>query len=270
MSTQTQTRSETGERITKYLSRAGACSRREAERLIAAGLVCVNGKTIEAPGLKVSPADRIKVEGKHIDPPAQTALWIFHKPVGCVVTRSDEQGRTTLFDLLPESQRGLIAIGRLDIASEGLLLLTNDGGLARVLELPRTGLERTYRVRVFGKLSPKDRKQLASGITVDGEAFGSIRVSEPDMKRQAHQQVEPSEDNLEDKKSAGANRWLVVRLNEGRNREVRRALESVGLQVSRLIRTGYGPFELGNLQPGKIVSVPDWHSALSENSVIYP
>lgn len=233
-----------GERIAKYLARAGVASRREIEALIEAGEVAVNGKALTTPAFKVTGRERITVRGKPVQPPEQTRLWRYHKPSGLVTTTSDPEGRPTVFEQLPKSLPRVLTVGRLDLTTEGLLLLTNDGELARRLELPSSGLKRVYRARAHGTVTPEALKQLADGVTVDGDAFGPIEAV------------------LE--RTTGTNNWLKVSLAEGRKREVRRALEAVGLMVNRLIRVSYGPFELGKLQPGGVEEIPlsAWTSAL--------
>ncbi|MEM6660853.1 MAG: pseudouridine synthase [Pseudomonadota bacterium] len=223
------------ERIAKRLSRAGVASRREAERMILQGRVAVNGKRLESPALNVGPDDRITVDGKPVAAPDNPRMWRYHKPEGLVTTMRDEKGRPTVFDRLPPELPRVQSIGRLDIASEGLLLLTNDGGLKRRLELPSTGWLRRYRVRVHGAPGPETLAPLAGGIVVDGERFQPIEAV---IDRQQ-----------------GANCWLTVGLREGRNREVRRAMDSIGLRVNRLIRVSYGPFQLGDLKPGQVMEI---------------
>ena len=218
---------EKGERIAKRLSRAGICSRREAERWIADGRVTIDGRRITTPATLVTEASLIAVDGKPVAEPDQTRLWRYHKPEGVICTTRDPEGRSTVFDHLPKAMPRVMLIGRLDVASEGLLLLTNDGEVARRLELPATGWVRRYRVRVFGTPDEAALAKLADGVTVDGIAYGAI---------QAHL------DRIQ-----GDNAWLTVALTEGRNREVRKAMEHLGLRVNRLIRTSYGPFQLGNL-----------------------
>ncbi len=224
-----------GDRIAKVLSRAGVASRREAERMIEAGRVSVNGKVIDSPALNVTPRDKITVDGKPVEEPEAPCLWLYHKPTGLVTTERDEKGRETVFDKLPEDMPRVMSVGRLDLNSEGLLLLTNDGGIKRKLELPSTGWVRKYRVRVNGKPEEAVLEKLRKGITVDGEAFQGMSVT---LDRQQ-----------------GANAWLTIGLREGKNREIRRAMEAVGLTVNRLIRISYGPFRLGELKAGAVEEV---------------
>ena len=224
-----------GDRIAKVLSRAGIASRREAERMIAAGEIAVNGKVIDSPALNVGPKDRITVNGKPLAPPEPARLWLYYKPEGLVTSAADEKGRDTVFDHLPEDMPRVMSVGRLDLNSEGLLLLTNDGELKRRLELPSTGWLRKYRVRVKGNPTDPDLEPLRKGITVEGESFQPMQVV---MDR--HQ---------------GANAWLTVGLREGKNREIRRAMAAIGLTVNRLIRISYGPFRLNELQPGEVEEV---------------
>lgn len=224
-----------GERIAKVLSRAGVASRREAERMIEAGLVTVNGKPIASPALNVLPSDKITVEGQPVGAAEAARLWLYYKPEGLVTSASDEKGRETVFDNLPDDMPRVMSVGRLDLNSEGLLLLTNDGELKRRLELPSTGWLRKYRVRVKGNPTDVDLEPLRKGITVEGERFQPMTVS---MDR--HQ---------------GANAWLTVGLREGRNREIRRAMTAVNLTVNRLIRVSYGPFRLGEMEPGQVEEV---------------
>ncbi len=224
-----------GERIAKFLSRAGIASRREAERMIEAGRVAVNGKAIDSPALNVTGKDRVAVDGKPVEPPAAARLWLYHKPVGLVVSARDEKGRETIFDKLPDDMPRVMSVGRLDLNSEGLLLLTNDGGIKRKLELPATGWLRKYRVRVNGVPDDRVLAPLRDGLTVDGERFQPMEVA---IDRQK-----------------GANAWLTVGLREGKNREVRRAMDAVGLKVNRLIRVSYGPFQLGKLAEGEVSEI---------------
>lgn len=228
MSTQTPK----GDRIAKVLARAGVASRREAERMIEAGRVTVNGTKIDSPALNVTAADKITVDGAPLAEAEPPRLWLYHKPTGLVTTARDEKGRKTVFDALPEGMPRVMSVGRLDLNSEGLLLLTNDGEIKRRLELPSTGWLRRYRVRVKGAPSDALLEPLRKGLTVDGERFQGMEVT---VDRQQ-----------------GANAWLTIALREGKNREIRRAMEAVGLAVNRLIRVSYGPFQLGALKEGEV------------------
>ncbi len=224
-----------GERIAKVLARAGLCSRREAERWIEAGRVTVDGEKLSSPAFNVPPGAKITVDGKPLRAAEATRLWRFHKPEGCLTTRRDPEGRPTVYDRLPPALANAITIGRLDMNSEGLLLLTNDGELARRLELPSTGWTRRYRVRVHGRVDERALAGLKEGATVDGVRYG------------------PIEAKLESQ--AGSNAWVSISLREGKNREVRRIMEHLGYQVNRLIRIAYGPFQLGKLTRGKVDEV---------------
>ena len=224
-----------GERIAKVLSRAGVASRREAERMIELGEVAVNGKVITSPALNVTPNDKITVRGVLVGAPDQARLWLYYKPDGLVTSESDEKGRPTVFENLPEELPRVMSVGRLDLNSEGLLLLTNDGELKRRLELPSTGWLRKYRVRVNGNPLDPDLEPLRKGIVVDGDKFQPMIVMIDRIQ--------------------GANAWLTVGLREGKNREIRRAMAAINLTVNRLIRISYGPFRLGDLQPGEVEEV---------------
>jgi 23S rRNA pseudouridine2605 synthase len=225
-----------GERVAKRIADSGLCSRREAERWIAAGRVAVNGRPLAAPGVVVGPGDVVTVDGRPLPERAAPRLWRYHKPAGLVTTHRDPQGRPTVFDRLPADLGRVISVGRLDLTSEGLLLLTNAGALARRLELPSTGWIRRYRVRVFGAVEPAALTALARGITVDGIRYGAIDAHVDSAR--------------------GGNTWLTVSLKEGRNRELRRVLGHLGLQVNRLIRIAFGPFQLGLLAPGAVAEIP--------------
>ncbi|MFP6731930.1 MAG: pseudouridine synthase [Alphaproteobacteria bacterium] len=225
-----------GERIAKRLARAGLCSRREAERWIEAGRVAVDGKLLETPAVVVGPDSRITVDGKPLPAAEATRLWRYHKPKGLICTARDEAGRDTIFGALPETMPRVVSVGRLDINSEGLLLLTNDGGLARRLELPSTGWARRYRVRVFGRPEPEQLTALAQGITVDGVHYGPIEAA---LERQQ-----------------GGNAWISLLLREGKNREIRKVMTHLGLAVNRLIRISFGPFRLIDLESGALREVP--------------
>ena len=226
---------KTSDRIAKVMARAGAASRRDAERMISEGRVTVNGKVIDSPALDVTPKDRITIDGRPLDPPEPSRLWLYHKPEGLVTSARDEQGRATVFDHLPPELPRVMTIGRLDLNSEGLLLLTNDGELKRRLELPSTGWLRKYRVRVNGRPEDSAFDPLRKGIVVDGESFQPMTVS---LDRQQ-----------------GANAWLTIGIREGKNREIRRAMDAVNLTVNRLIRVSYGPFQLGDLKAGEVSEV---------------
>jgi 23S rRNA pseudouridine2605 synthase len=227
---------QAGDRIAKVIARAGLASRREAEAWIAAGRVSVNGKTIASPALNVTARDRIAVDGQPLPRRSRTRLFRYHKPRGLVTTHSDPDGRPTIFGALPKHLPRVISVGRLDMNTEGLLLLTNDGGLARALELPATGWLRSYRVRVYGRVTQETLDGLKKGVTVEGVHYGPIEAT---LERQLE-----------------ANAWLHLGLREGKNREVRKVMESIGLKVSRLIRISYGPFELADLDDNAVEEVP--------------
>ncbi len=222
-----------GDRIAKVLARAAVASRREAERMIEAGRVSVDGKVLTSPALNIVGNERILVDGKPIAEAEPARIWMYHKPTGFVTTHKDEKGRKTIFDDLPDDMpRHVMTIGRLDLNSEGLLLLTNDGEVKRKLELPSTGWVRKYRVRVNGRPTEERFAPLREGITVDGEKFAPMMLT---LDRQQ-----------------GANAWVTVSLREGKNREIRRAMAAIDLSVNRLIRVSYGPFQLGDLKPGQV------------------
>jgi 23S rRNA pseudouridine2605 synthase len=226
---------ERGERIAKWLARAGVASRRDAERMIAEGRVKLDGKVVGKPATFVQAGQAVLVDNRPVANAQRTRLFRYHKPDGLVTTHRDEKGRKTVFDALPPGLPRLISVGRLDLTSEGLLLLTNDGALARRLELPSNGWIRRYRVRVNGEVDEAVLASLGRGIVVDGVRYA------------------PIEAGLDSRK--GANAWLTVALQEGRNREIRRVMEYLGLTVNRLIRTAYGPFQLGALPVGAVEEV---------------
>jgi len=224
------------ERIAKRIARAGLCSRREAERWIADGRVKVDGTVLTTPAFTVTAASRVEVDGKLLPAAQETRLWRYHKPPGLVTTHKDEQGRDTVFNQLPAELGRVVSVGRLDLNSEGLLLLTNDGGLARELELPSNDWVRTYRVRVFGFVDDEKLALLKEGITYEGVKYGPIQA-----------RIE---------KKTGRNAWLIVSLSEGKNREIRRVMDFLELQVNRLIRTQYGPFRLDDMERGDVQPIP--------------
>ncbi|MCB1532768.1 MAG: rRNA pseudouridine synthase [Alphaproteobacteria bacterium] len=226
----------TSERIAKRIARAGLCSRREAERWIEAGRVVVNGEKLSSAACVVTDSDEIMVDGKALAGKSRTRLFLYHKPAGLVTSHKDEQGRATVFDKLPGHLPRVISVGRLDLNTEGLLLLTNDGELSRYLELPATGWSRKYRVRVHGRVDEKKLAALKTGITIEGIKYKSILASLDSVQ--------------------GANSWITVTLREGKNREIRRVMEHLGLQVTRLMRLSYGPFMLGKLERGAVEEVP--------------
>ena len=225
-----------GERIAKWLARAGRASRRDAERLIAEGRVRLNNAPVTHPATFVAAGDLVQVDGAIVDPPERARLWRYHKPAGLVTTHHDPEGRPTVFERLPPGLPRVVSVGRLDLTSEGLLLLTNDGALARKLELPATGWLRRYRVRVHGNVDERALAALMRGVTTEGVRYGPVDAG-LDSRR-------------------GENAWLSVSLREGRNREVRRVMAHLGLAVTRLIRIAYGPFQLGALPRGAVEEVP--------------
>ena len=228
-----------GERVAKLLARAGVASRREVERLIEAGRVALNGLILTTPAVKIEPGDIITVDGEVVGEPEPARLFRYHKPAGLMTSNNDPQGRPTVFEALPPGLPRLISVGRLDFNTEGLLLLTNDGELARALELPSTALVRRYRARAHGRITQERLDRLKTGVTIDGVRYG------------------PVEANIDKAKEgpSGANLWITVTLTEGKNREVRKVLESVGLKVNRLIRLSYGPFALATLPEGEVEEV---------------
>ncbi len=224
-----------GQRIAKVMARAGLCSRRDAEAWIAAGRVTVNGKVLGSPAYNVSEADDVRVDGQRLAQRERTRLFLFHKPRGLVTTARDPEGRATIFDALPPDLPRVVAVGRLDINTEGLLLLTNDGGLARVLELPASGWLRRYRVRAHGRVDQAKLDSLSDGVTVEGIDYAGIEAR---LDREQ-----------------GSNVWITMGLREGKNREIKKVLEHLGLAVNRLIRVSFGPFELGDLAEGEVAEV---------------
>ena len=225
-----------GERIAKVIARAGVCSRRDAERLIAECRVKINGEIVDTPARKVQPADLVEVNGVALPAPGASRLWRYHKPAGLIVSHRDPRGRQSVFDALPKDLPRVVSIGRLDFTTEGLLLFTNDGELERKLELPATGWTRRYRVRVHGTVEQSALDRLKQGITITGIRYG------------------PIEARIERKQ--GTNLWLSLALKEGKNREIKRVCEHLGLQVNRLIRISFGPFQLGDLGKGDVEEVP--------------
>lgn len=228
---------EGSERIAKYLARVGVGSRRECERLIEQGIVSVDGKVLETPAFKVTGKEDIRVDGSRVGGKERTRLFRYHKTQGLVTTNKDPEGRPTVFEALPPGLPRVISVGRLDLNTEGLLLLTNDGELARHLELPSTGWVRRYRVRVYGYVTQSRIDKLADGIEVDGIRYGPITAKLDSTK--------------------GHNSWLTVSFREGKNREIRKVMESLDLQVNRLIRLSYGPFQLGSLKEGEVEEVSE-------------
>ena len=224
-----------GERIAKALARAGVASRRGVERLIGDGRVKVNGKTLETPAFLVDGSERIEVDGKVVSAAEETKLWLYHKPAGLVVSHQDPEGRPTVFEALPKDMGRVISVGRLDLASEGLLLLTNNGELARHLERPDTGWVRHYRVRVHGAINEKKLEQVRKGVTIEGVRYAPAKVELEGGGR--------------------TNRWLDIAIREGKNREIRKLMTFAGVQVNRLLRTSFGPFQLGSLKRGEVKHV---------------
>jgi len=227
-----------GERIAKWLARAGIASRREVERMIGEGRVMVDGKKLATPAFLVTDQNVILVDGAPIGAKEKTRLWRYHKAAGTLTTNKDPAGRPTRFERLPPNLPRVVSVGRLDFNTEGLLLLTNDGELARHLELPKNAWLRHYRARVYGRINPAKIKMLEKGVTVNGVTYEPIKIE------------------IEDEKQSGSNQWLMVTLREGKNREIRKVLEYIDLEVTRLIRVAYGPFQLGRLPRGAIEEVP--------------
>jgi len=224
------------ERLAKFLARSGVCSRREAENLIAQKRITVNGETVETPAFLVSGNETVLLDGEKIKAKEKTRLWLYHKPSGLITTHKDEKNRDTVFAHLPAGLPRVISIGRLDLNSEGLLLLTNDGELSRALELPENGWSRRYKIKVHGTVNEKKLKELEKGTIIDGIEYAPCKITLDTI------QV--------------SNTWLTITLTEGKNREVRKLMSSIGLTVARLIRLSYGPFQLGSLKKGEIREVP--------------
>ena len=224
------------ERLAKFMSHSGVCSRREAEEYIKQGRVTVNGEIVSTPAFNVEGTEKILFDGEKLPQKDKTRLWLYHKPSGLITTHKDEQGRETVFDHLPIGMPRVISVGRLDLNSEGLLLLTNNGELSRELELPQNAWSRRYRVRVHGKVDKQKLESLAKGVEVEGVAYGKV-IAVIDSQN-------------------GSNAWLTVTLNEGKNREIRKLMKFIGLEVARLIRVSYGPFQLGSLRKGEVREVP--------------
>lgn len=224
------------ERLAKFMARSGVCSRRDAEELIKQKRVTVNGEIVSTPAYNVEGTEKILLDGEKLPEIEQTRLWLYHKPAGLLTTHKDTEARATVFDHLPAGLPRVISVGRLDLNSEGLLLLTNNGELSRKLELPENGWSRRYRVRVHGFINKNKLADLAKGVTVDGVNYGPVKAE------------------LESQN--GTNSWLIVTLNEGKNREIRKLMKSIGLEVARLIRLSYGPFQLGSLKKGEVREIP--------------
>ena len=224
------------ERLAKFMARSGVCSRRQAEEYILQKRVTVNGEIVESPAFNVTGDEKILFDGEKLPEIQQTRLWLYHKPTGLVTTHKDEKERPTVFDNLPAGMPRVISVGRLDLNSEGLLLLTNNGELSRKLELPSNGWLRRYKVRVHGAVDDKKLKALLKGTVIDGVEYGPVKA-----------EIESTQ---------GSNSWLLVTLSEGKNREIRKVMKSIGLDVARLIRLSYGPFQLGRLKKGEAREVP--------------
>mgnify|MGYP000821116437 FL=1 len=224
------------ERLAKFMARSGVCSRRQAEEYILQKRVTVNGEIVESPAFNVTGDEKILFDGEKLPEIQQTRLWLYHKPTGLVTTHKDEKERPTVFDNLPAGMPRVISVGRLDLNSEGLLLLTNNGELSRKLELPSNGWLRRYKVRVHGAVDDKKLKALLKGTVIDGVEYGPVKA-----------EIESTQ---------GSNSWLLVTLSEGKNREIRKVMKSIGLDVARLIRLSYGPFQLGSLNKGEAREVP--------------
>lgn len=249
---------ERGERIAKYLARLGVASRRDIEKMIDQKRIVVNGDIVTTPASFVTERDQIQVDGDNVGRRQQPRLFMYHKPAGLITTAKDPEGRATVFDSLPQNLPRLISVGRLDLNTEGLLLLTNDGALSRLLELPSSGLKRSYRVRVFAgggrgkEILAKKLEKLQHGLVWKGVRYGKIEAGVDDQQKQD-----------------GHNLWVTMTLTEGKNREIRNVMEALGYQVSRLMRLSYGPFELGGLPRGEVVEIPPkaWRELLPQEIV---
>lgn len=224
------------ERLAKFMARSGVCSRRQAEEYIRQKRVSVNGEIIDSPAFNVEGSEKILFDGEKLPAIETTRLWLYYKPVGLVTTHKDNQNRPTVFDSLPPFMPRVISVGRLDLNSEGLLLLTNNGELSRKLELPENGWSRRYKVKVHGFIDTQKLASLEKGATVDGINYGPVKAEIETQK--------------------GTNAWLIITLSEGKNREIRKLMKSIGLDVARLIRLSYGPFQLGALKKGEVKEVP--------------
>lgn len=229
------------ERIAKFIARSGVCSRRAAEELILQQRVTLNGQVINSPAVNVEPTDKILIDGEKLPAIEQTRLWLYYKPTGLITSHKDSS-RPTVFDNLPAGMPRVISVGRLDLNSEGLLLLTNNGELSRLLELPQNGWSRRYKVKVHGQVTQQKLNSVSNGVTIDGVNYGPVKITI---------------DNTQ-----GTNTWLTITLSEGKNREIRRLMQYIGLEVARLIRLSYGPFQLGSLKRGEVKEVP--HKVLKE------
>ena len=229
------------ERIAKFIARSGVCSRRAAEELILQQRVTLNGQVINSPAVNVEPTDKILIDGEKLPTIEQTRLWLYYKPTGLITSHKDSS-RPTVFDNLPAGMPRVISVGRLDLNSEGLLLLTNNGELSRLLELPQNGWSRRYKVKVHGQVTQQKLDSVSNGVTIDGVNYGPVKITI---------------DNTQ-----GTNTWLTITLSEGKNREIRRLMQYIGLEVARLIRLSYGPFQLGSLKKGEVKEVP--HKVLKE------
>lgn len=228
--------SEKGERIAKHIAASGLCSRRDAEKMIADRRVAINGQVLDTPACFVRPEDIILVDGNPLPERSDVKVFLYYKPAGLITTHKDEKARKTVFDSLPGNMPRVVSVGRLDIATEGLLILTTSGELERYLESPQTGWLRRYRVRVYGKVNEDSLKKLKKGITIDGVKYGGLDITVDTVQN--------------------ANAWLTISLREGKNREIRKVMGATGLQVNRLIRTSYGPFQLGKMTKGSVREVP--------------